>query len=260
MNTNGVGIINFDDANFDGQFASDQSSKRPPINMMETQKAILRQILDLTSQENTKDDVDALNDGSCMTVGANNDLVDKSLFTFKVLVYDNQVQNLIAPIFKVGNLRDCNVVLHVNINSKRDVCPGLPAVYLVEPTEENFKLISNDCQKNLYDFVFVNFTRQIDEQLLDKFAIEMTKSQASHKICRVTYDHLSTYQVVSKDFYTLFGHQSNFINLYQNQNEYNIVQKISSNLFEVFLSLGIAPIVRIEEADDPINHKIINAI
>ena len=91
MNTNGVGIINFDVANFEGQFASDQSSKRPPINMMETQKAILRQILDLTSQENTKDDVDALNDGSCMTVGANNDLVDKSLFTFKVLVYDNQV-------------------------------------------------------------------------------------------------------------------------------------------------------------------------
>jgi len=28
----------------------------------------------------------------------------------------------------------------------------------------------------------------------------------------------------------------------------------------VFLSLGIAPVVRIEEADDPINHKIINAI
>jgi len=45
---------------------------------------------------------------------------------------------LIAPIFKVGNLRDANVVLHSNIHSKREVCPGLPALYLLEPTEENF--------------------------------------------------------------------------------------------------------------------------
>ena len=62
-----------------------------------------------------------------------------------ILIYDNQVQQLIAPIFKVGNLRDCNVVLHQNINSKRETCPGLPAVYLVEPTEANMKLIAGDC-------------------------------------------------------------------------------------------------------------------
>jgi hypothetical protein len=66
---------------------------------------------------------------------------------------------MIAPIFKVGNLRECNVVLHLNINQKKDICPGLPAIYLVEPNLENFKAIANDCQKNLYDFVFVNFSR-----------------------------------------------------------------------------------------------------
>jgi sec1 family domain-containing protein 1 len=60
------------------------------------------------------------------------------------LVYDTHSQNLIAPIFKVGDLRDCNVVLHLNINSKRESCPGIPAIYLVQPTEENFKLIAKD--------------------------------------------------------------------------------------------------------------------
>jgi hypothetical protein len=52
---------------------------------------------------------------------------------------------MIAPIFKVGNLRECNVVLHLNINQKKDICPGLPAIYLVEPNLENFKAIANDC-------------------------------------------------------------------------------------------------------------------
>ena len=104
---------------------------------------------------------------------------------------------MIAPIFKVGSLRECNVVLHLNIKpahqKPREVCPGLPAIYLVEPTEENMKLIASDCQKNLYDFVFVNFTREIDDSDLDKFAIEMTRSNAAHKICRVAYEHLGAY-------------------------------------------------------------------
>lgn len=83
--------------------------------------------------------------------------IDKSVLTFKVLVYDDQVQRLIAPIFKVGDLRDCNVVLHININSKREACPGLPVVYLVMPTLDNMKMIAADCQNNLYDLVFVTF-------------------------------------------------------------------------------------------------------
>jgi len=51
-----------------------------------------------------------------LCIGANNDLVEKIMFTFKILVYDHKVQSLIAPIFKVGNLRDCNIVFHANIN------------------------------------------------------------------------------------------------------------------------------------------------
>lgn len=92
---------------------------------------------------------------------------------------------MIAPIFKVGDLRECNVVLHANLKAKREACPGLPVVYLVEPTEENFIAIASDCQRNLYDFVFVNFTRQVSDHELDQFAIEITKANAGNKICRV---------------------------------------------------------------------------
>jgi len=45
----------------------------------------------------------------------------------------------------------------------------------------------------LYDFVFVNFSRQITDQDLDKFAIEIVKANAMNKICRVSFDHLGAY-------------------------------------------------------------------
>jgi hypothetical protein len=89
--------------------------------------------------------------------------VDKSHFTFKILVYDTHVQNMLAPIFKVGDLRECNVVLHSNIKAKREVCPGLPVIYLVKPTAENFALISQDLSKSLYDFVFIYFVEETNE-------------------------------------------------------------------------------------------------
>jgi len=48
--------------------------------------------------------------------------------------------------------------------------------------------------------------------------------------------------------------------LYQNKNESQIVLQIAHNLFEVFCSLGLAPYIRLDDNDDPINHKIAQKI
>ena len=47
---------------------------------------------------------------------------------------------------KVGKLRECNILLHLNITATKDKerVPDLPAVYLVEPTNDNFKRIASD--------------------------------------------------------------------------------------------------------------------
>ena len=147
------------------------------INLMSCQQTLLRSILNLTSAENQREqrrranrggsaiEEDDMNDfedeeeDQKICVGADGVYLEKMLFQMKILIYDQPTQNMIAPIFKVGDLRDCNVVLHTNIKARREPCPGLPVVYLVEPTQENYQAIANDCQRNLYDFVFVNFTR-----------------------------------------------------------------------------------------------------
>ena len=84
-------------------------------------------------------------DESRVCVGPNGVYFEKQLLQIKILIYDQATQNIIAPIFKVGDLRECNVVLNANIKSKREVCPGLPAIYLVEPKQENYELIASDC-------------------------------------------------------------------------------------------------------------------
>ena len=112
---------------------------------------------------------------------------------FKVLIYDELAETMIAPLLKVGELRDCNVILHASLNSKREPCPGLPAIYLVQPTIENFKAIAADCQKGLYDFVFVYFSRSLSDSDLEKFAIEMTRVNGAERIARVAYEHLGAY-------------------------------------------------------------------
>ena len=60
--------------------------------------------------------------------------VPRNLLTFKVLVFDTPTQNLIATVMKVGQLRECCVALHVNIQGERSKVPDIPALYMIEPT------------------------------------------------------------------------------------------------------------------------------
>lgn len=69
---------------------------------------------------------------------------------------------------KIGDLRECNVVYHANITSKRDPVPDLPIIYLVEPTKSNFSLIAKDAREKLYDIMIVHFTKPVDS--LQEFA------------------------------------------------------------------------------------------
>ena len=200
-----------------------RSTSSKHLDLVKAQQGILSQIINLDTSASATNDSQAEDDpldfDQCpkIAVGAGNDLVDRSMFTFKVLVYDSQVQSVMAPLFKVGNLRDCNVVLHSNITAKRENCPGLPVIYLVEPTLQNVEHIVSDLQQGLYDFVFVNFVSQVADNVLDQFALMVSKANCAHKICKVTSHNFGVYQVINRDFYTFFNHKANFINLYQNK-------------------------------------------
>lgn len=205
-------------------FLDDSPGLPEAVDMMASQKTLLKSILNIDSQENNshhinqsqaETEVTLEDDTESLIVGAGEGVpVEKQLFMFKVLIYDDLAETMIAPLLKVGELRDCNVILHSSLKSKREPCPGLPAIYLVQPTQENYQAIAADCQKGLYDFVFVYFSRAMSDSDLDKFAIEMTRVSGAERIARVAYEHLGAYQVVNKNFFSLQTHTNNFKDLY----------------------------------------------
>eukprot|EP00003_Mantamonas_plastica_P022827 TRINITY_DN3953_c0_g1_i8.p1 TRINITY_DN3953_c0_g1~~TRINITY_DN3953_c0_g1_i8.p1 ORF type:complete len:468 (-),score=99.42 TRINITY_DN3953_c0_g1_i8:4-1407(-) len=60
---------------------------------------------------------------------------------WKVLVYDEHCRDIIFPLFSVNDLRKFGVTLNLHINTKRQPVADVPAIYFVEPTEENIDRI-----------------------------------------------------------------------------------------------------------------------
>ena len=158
---------------------------------------------------------------------------------------------------KVGKLRDCNILLHLNMTQTRERVPDLPAVYLIEPTSENFKRIAQDATKNLYDFFLISFTKPMSQGQIDNFAAELVKVNVTHKVLRVTHEYLGGYQVISPDFFVLPGGESNFSTLSYTKDDVGArvviskaVDHIANGLFCFFQSLGVAPpLLRMTESD-----------
>ena len=93
---------------------------RPPlINLFRTQEEILKSILTFGTNKGKlasggkvrKNKGDFSDDDQEIEVG-DGCYVPRSLLTFKALVFDTNSQNIMAPIMKVGALRDCNILSH----------------------------------------------------------------------------------------------------------------------------------------------------
>ena len=54
---------------------------------------------------------------------------------------DKQTKDIIAPLLKVSDLRKYGVTLHLMITAERQSIPDVPAIYFVEATDENVRLI-----------------------------------------------------------------------------------------------------------------------
>jgi len=111
--------------------------------------------------------------------------------TWKVLVYDKFCQEVVAPLLKVGGLRNHGVTLHLNINSERLPVADVPAVYFVEPTTQNIKKIGEDLSKGLYESCYVNFASSVTRSLLEELAKDTMEANAAQKVMAVVDRYVS---------------------------------------------------------------------
>ncbi|CAF1683479.1 unnamed protein product, partial [Adineta ricciae] len=100
------------------------SSSAGPLSLRDRHIATLKQMLNLNASS-----LSALK-----TTGED--------LAWKVVIYDELGQDIIAPLLTVKELRDLGVTLHVSLKSERDPVDEIAAVYFIMPTKDNINRIA----------------------------------------------------------------------------------------------------------------------
>ena len=88
----------------------------------------------------------------------NNVRVDKDLFAFRGLILDESSVQIVSSVCHSSDLRLSNIAFSSKIvDSKRGVIRETPILYFVTPSDQNLQIIVEDCAKQLYDYVFLEF-------------------------------------------------------------------------------------------------------
>jgi sec1 family domain-containing protein 1 len=75
------------------------------------------------------------------STSSSSSLIPTQLPTWKILIMDRTSQDILATSLRVQDLRENGVTLHLQLMSERSPLQDVPAVYFVEPKEENLRRI-----------------------------------------------------------------------------------------------------------------------
>jgi hypothetical protein len=237
-----------------------RSYARSWFALRDRQKAVLREALGKTGSGNlaTDEGGDTLASRTGLASSSFNDSfaplaepdLDGAAEEFwKVLVIDQPARELLAPVLKIPELRACGVTLHLALESARQPIPDVPAVYVIQPTEENIQVILRDCTEERYARCSVCFLSSIRRELLERFASSLARAGRIESVTRVIdlycgflclrQNLFTLIPCVSKhSFRQLFGVQANETTIQP------MIAAIADALFAVCVTLRCVPYIR----------------
>lgn len=166
--------------------------------------------------------------------------------TWKVLIFDAMGQDVISSVMRVNDLRENGVTIHLHIKSDRHPVADVPAVYFVEPTSENAKIIVDDITRGLYESAYLNFMSSLPRSLLENIASQTAAKNAADSISQV-YDQFLNFVVSESHFFSLsipsVYHTLNTPTAADNVIE-STIERIASGLLSVVVTTGVVPIIR----------------
>ena len=171
---------------------------------------------------------------------------------WKILIYDQACQNILAPLFNVSQLQSFGITLYLLIDSKRQKVPNVPALYFVEPTISNLDIIANDMKEGLYDKFYLNFSMRLERKNLEYLANKLIDSNCYHRLSKV-YDQYVNFISLSDNLFNF-----NISNCYQNLHTQSggadrdriilsLMDNITQSLFCSIVTLQKIPIIRAQK-------------
>lgn len=181
-----------------------------------------------------------------LNLNSNDDMkTDNHAPVWKVLVYDQHCSDILLPLINVSELRNYGVTLYMLIKNRRERVPDVPAIYFVYPSDENIKMISNDCAAGLYDSFYLNFCTSVSRNHLEHLAHEGIRTQSVSRISKV-FDQYVDFVCHEPSLFSL-NHQNSFSRLYGPGNDAEIesyIPVLVDSLFSVVATLETVPIIR----------------
>jgi hypothetical protein len=166
--------------------------------------------------------------------------------TWKVLVYDNFCKEVVAPLLRIGGLRNHGVTLHLNIENARQPVADVPAVYFLEPTEKNIKSILEDLEKGLYESCYINFASSVTRPLLEDLAKGSLQSRAAQKVAGV-FDRYVSFVSLSQSLFSLnLPNTYTFLQSPSSSDQFieQYLERIVDGLLSVLATMRVLPIIR----------------
>jgi hypothetical protein len=146
-------------------------------------------------------------------------------------------------------LRNHGVTLHLQLKGERHPVPDVPAIYFVEPTEENILRIVSDYKAGMYSYMHLNFSSSISDSLLQRFGREIAAIQPAPRsqVTRVI-DRYCSFISLDQTTYSL-NHQSTYYNLHRSgisdREIEALIERSSLSLLSVILTtIKQVPVIR----------------
>ncbi len=165
---------------------------------------------------------------------------------WKILIYDSHCRSIISPLLSVSQLRSPGVPLHLLPHSEREPIPDVPAVYFVQPTQENLTVIARDCQKQLYQCAHLHFATRLERPLMEQFARLVVNTVGFDTIASV-HDQFVDSVCHAQGLFSLNVGQSYVVYNDPGAGEREMegaMDRIAGGLFSVVATTGAVPVIR----------------
>ncbi|SOV77324.1 Sec1 family protein, putative [Plasmodium sp. gorilla clade G3] len=164
---------------------------------------------------------------------------------WKILIYDKEGQNILAPLLKVGNLRHHGVTLNMNIQKERNSIPEVNAVYLIDNNKENIDKVIEDMVKNMYGSYYINFLSYVSQENFEYFASECVKNNIVSYISKITDRYIKFISLSSSTFSLNIPYCFKILHETDDELIKNVMNKITEGLISFLVTLGVVPIIRV---------------
>jgi hypothetical protein len=163
---------------------------------------------------------------------------------WKVLIYDDRALAILSTLLKVSGLVEVGVMFHDSITKKRDPIPNVKAVYLVEPTDDNFARIADDCANFLYESVHINFLSWVQSRSLEHLA-SMVADRSDGSCIEAIFDQFLDFSSPDPGLFCLRESDNYLLDIYGFRASDEVVTSacgdIGRALVSVFLTAGEVP-------------------